>query len=199
MNQENVNAIQIEEGIYLIDTHMGNKQGATAAYLIESESAVAFFDSGASYSVPYFLKALEQLNYKPEQVQYIFVSHVHLDHFAGTAYLLKHCVNAKVIAHPRALSHCENPEKLIQASAAIYGGIDALEEAFGILLPISPEHLITADFENDIVLGTKKLKLLDSQGHALHHYVLFDRETRTVLAADSFGLSYFFLQFFLQY
>ncbi len=180
----------LAEGIQLIDTHLGHQTGLAAAYMLFSDQHAAFFDSGASYSVPYFLEALATQGLQPEQVEYIFVSHVHLDHFAGASHLLKVCKNATVIVHERGFRHCQNPEKLIQAAAEVYGGLDILTREFGLPEIIDETRLRIADFNHPITLGKKTIRLINTPGHAMHHYALYDEDTRTILSGDAFGLSY---------
>ena len=70
-------------------------------------------DTGTRFSVPYLLEALKARGLSPEQVRYLLVTHIHLDHSGGAAELLKHCPNATVIAHPRASRHLADPSRLV--------------------------------------------------------------------------------------
>lgn len=55
----------------------------SAAYLIKEGDTAAFIDNNTSKSIPQLLKALEENNLKPEQVKYIIITHIHLDHAGG--------------------------------------------------------------------------------------------------------------------
>ncbi|SHN89784.1 Beta-lactamase related protein [Bathymodiolus heckerae thiotrophic gill symbiont] len=72
----------LEFGITCIDTqHM--RQDFVAAYLIENNNRAAFIDTGCYLSVPTLLATLEAKNISRESVDYIILTHIHLDHAGG--------------------------------------------------------------------------------------------------------------------
>ena len=82
--------------LHTIDCHyMGPRRAA--AYLIVEDRRAAFVDNNTVHAVPHLLQGLEAAGVTPEQVEYLIVTHVHLDHAGGTAGLLAHCPNATVI------------------------------------------------------------------------------------------------------
>src|SRR5579862_1302347 len=88
------------DGITAVDTEY-IRPGMAAAHIIQHEGAAAFVDVGTNYSVPHLLAALETLHIAREAVQYLFITHVHLDHAGGAGLLLQSLPAAQVIAHPR--------------------------------------------------------------------------------------------------
>src|SRR5258705_11678144 len=57
--------------------------GHAAAHIIEDGGRAAFVDVGTNASVPYLLAALVELGIAPEAVDYVLLTHVHLDHAGG--------------------------------------------------------------------------------------------------------------------
>ena len=66
-----------------------------ASHLIVENGQAAFVDTGANESVPLLLKALEQKNIDKADVEFVFLTHVHLDHAGGAGLLMRSLPNAK--------------------------------------------------------------------------------------------------------
>jgi glyoxylase-like metal-dependent hydrolase (beta-lactamase superfamily II) len=72
----------LDFGITCIDTQY-MRPDFVAAYLIEDNGHIAFVDTGCYLSVPTLLATLDEKNIKREQVDYIILTHIHLDHAGG--------------------------------------------------------------------------------------------------------------------
>ena len=110
----------VEHGIQAIDTGFGGAN-FDAAYLIVDEQRGAFVDCGTSLSVPHMLAALPHAGLTPAQVEWLILTHVHLDHAGGAGALLQHLPNARVLVHPRGAPHLIDPARLIAGATAVYG------------------------------------------------------------------------------
>lgn len=165
------------------------KPERAAAYLILSRGEAAFVDNNTPRAVPLLLRTLKTAGYTPESVKYLIVTHIHLDHSAGTAALLKECPNAVVLAHPRAVRHLIDPTRLVESAKQVYG-----EELFGRLygtVQAVPEERIRAVNDNEeIILNGRKLVFLHTAGHARHHITIFDETSKTAFTGDTFGVSH---------
>src|SRR5690242_1066192 len=82
-----------------------------AAYLLRQGDRAAFIDNNTQYAVPRLLDSLKAEGLRPEQVDYVIITHVHLDHASGSAALMEACPNATLLAHPRAAPHMIDPSK----------------------------------------------------------------------------------------
>ena len=51
-----------------------------AAFLLVEGGRAAFIETNTAHAVPLFLRALEDQGLTPEQVDYVIVTHAHLDH-----------------------------------------------------------------------------------------------------------------------
>lgn len=176
------------DGVYAIDAEY-LRPGAAAVHLIVESGRAAFVDPATNNSVPYLLGALAQLGIAPAHVDYVFLTHIHLDHAGGAGLLLRSLPNARVVVHPRGVRHMIDPEKLVSASRAVYGE-DRFARLYGDILPIAAERLIAVADGEHCQLAERDFELLHTPGHAIHHYVIVDRAHACVFAGDTFGVSY---------
>ncbi|MCG8432952.1 MAG: MBL fold metallo-hydrolase [Gammaproteobacteria bacterium] len=179
---------QYSHGISAIDTGFVRPL-FDASHLIVRGGRAAFVDTGTNYSVPALLDALVELGLSAEDVEYIFLTHIHLDHAGGAGALLAELPRARVVVHPRGAPHIVDPAKLVAGTKAVYG--DSLfRKLYGEILPIAAERVITVQDGDSVKLGFSTLEFIHTPGHALHHYCIVDRASNTVFAGDTFGVSY---------
>ncbi|MGA7966305.1 MAG: MBL fold metallo-hydrolase [Gammaproteobacteria bacterium] len=175
-------------GIHAIDTHYVREQ-LDASHLIVRDGRAAFVDCGANNSVPYLLEALDTLDIDHSAVDYLLLTHIHLDHAGGAGTLMRELPNATVIVHPRGAQHLSEPAKLEAGTRATYG--DAVYDTlYGELVPIAAERIHAAADDEVVMLGGSHLRCLHTPGHALHHIAYYDEEANVVFTGDIFGISY---------
>ena len=162
--------------------------GHAAAHIIIDSGRAAFVDVGTNSSVPYLLAGLEELGVAREAVDYVLLTHVHLDHAGGAGRLMQELPNARALLHPRGAPHMIDPTKLLAGSRAVYG--ERLEELYGTLVPIPAERVRAVEDCERVRLGGRTLELIHVPGHALHHYAVVDQAHRSIFAGDTFGISY---------
>lgn len=176
------------DGISAIDTHH-IRPALDASYLLIRDGRAAFVDTGTALAVPHLLAALDQKKLSAEAVDWIFLTHIHLDHAGGAGALLKHLPNARVLVHPKGAPHLVDPTKLIQATIGVYGA-DFFAATYGEILPIPADRLQVSEDGVPLLWVDRTYQCLHTPGHALHHYVLWDPLARAVFAGDNFGVSY---------
>jgi glyoxylase-like metal-dependent hydrolase (beta-lactamase superfamily II) len=174
-------------GIYAVDAEY-LYPGHAAAHLIIDAGRAAFVDVGTNFSVPYLLAALAQLGVPRAAVDYLLLTHVHLDHAGGAGRLMQELPQAVAVLHPRGAPHMLDPSKLIAGARAVYGA--RLEELYGELVPIPAARLHVAADGERVQLGGRSLELIHTPGHALHHYAVVDAAHRSIFSGDTFGISY---------
>lgn len=180
--------IDYHNGIIAIDANYIKPQLASIHMVIEGDQ-VAIIDTGVNATVPAVLETLAQYQLAPEQVTYVILTHIHMDHAGGTGELMRHLPNAKVVVHPRGSRHMAAPEKLIAGTIAVYGE-EKTARIYGQIQPVDADRIVEARHEDVIHLGERQLLLLDTPGHALHHICIVDRKTGHIFSGDTFGLSY---------
>lgn len=160
--------------------------GHAAAFLIAEPGHAAFVDNNTPHALPHLLGALTSNGLAPEEVEYVIITHVHLDHAAGTAALLEACPNATVLAHPRAVPHLVDPARLIQSARRVYG--DALfDRVFGTVAPVPGDRIRAVKDGEHIALGNRTLTFLHTAGHARHHICIHDSGSNGIFTGDTFG------------
>ena len=96
--------------------------GLAAAHIIEHAGRAAFVDTGTTHSVPYLLAALEELGIERAAVDFLFLTHVHLDHAGGAGALLQAAAQRARRRCIRAARRTSSIRaKLIAASILVYG------------------------------------------------------------------------------
>jgi glyoxylase-like metal-dependent hydrolase (beta-lactamase superfamily II) len=163
--------------------------GHAAAHVIVDGGRAAFVDVGTNSSVPYLLAALSELGVAREAVDYLLLTHVHLDHAGGAGALMQELPNARALLHPRGAPHMIDPTRLIAGAQAVYGE-ERFRRMYGQLLPIAPERVRAVADGERVVLGGRTLELIHTPGHAQHHYVVVDEAHASIFSGDTFGISY---------
>ena len=177
---------RIEEHIHLIDLEPAGVEDLIASYVLKG-NRVGIIESGPSSTVQNLLSGLEELNVKPEDVAYVAVSHIHLDHGGGAGILLKHLPRAKLIVHPRGAPHMVKPEKLWNQATQVLG--ERITRIYGRPEPVPQERIITAADGMVIDLGDDvKLKVVETLGHASHHLSYYDKLSDGIFTGDSAGI-----------
>lgn len=175
-------------GIHVIDTGFVRPR-FDAAYLVVEQGHGAFIDCGTNHAVPRMLEALDLAGLAPEQVDWLILTHVHLDHAGGAGALMTHLPNAKAVVHPRGARHLIDPTQLWAGATAVYGEA-VMEKSYGRLRPIPAERVVEAPEGHIVELHGRPLRCLDTPGHARHHLCVHDEQGRACFTGDTFGLSY---------
>lgn len=175
-------------GIYAFDA--GYVRPILAAiHMIVDNGRVAFVDTGSNDSLPNVLEALNKLGLGREAVDYVILTHIHLDHAGGAGTLMREFPNAKLVVHPRGSRHMAEPSKLVAGVTAVYGA-EYVENVYGDILPIPADRIIDAHEGLILQLGDRELLCIDTPGHAKHHICVVDRKSDSIFTGDMFGLSY---------
>lgn len=175
-------------GISVIDAQY-HRPGRAAIHLVVENGVAALIDTGTRFSVPGVMAVLAQKNIAPEQIAYVFLTHIHLDHAGGASEFMRQLPNAQLVVHPRGAAHMINPVKLVAGVMAVYGEA-AFRRMYGAIEPISAERVVEAPDGTIIELGDRPLLLLDTPGHARHHYCIHDARSKSIFSGDTFGVSY---------
>ncbi|MBT8081631.1 MAG: MBL fold metallo-hydrolase [Gammaproteobacteria bacterium] len=178
----------LNDGIVAIDTEY-LRPLQDASHLIIEDGRCAFVDTGTNDSVPLLLDALGQQDLDVNDVDYVFLTHIHLDHAGGAGELMRHVPKARCVVHPRGAPHMIDPERLVAGTIAVYGA-ERTREMYGEIVPIDAARVVVANDGDVFELHGRSLRTLHTEGHARHHYVLHDAQSRGVFTGDSFGISY---------
>ncbi len=173
--------------IYQIDV-CDQEPERTACYLILADK-VALIETGPAPGTVHIKDALKKLGIPPEQVDYIIVTHIHLDHAGGAGVMARDLPRAKVCVHPRGARHLIDPARLAAGARAIYG--ESFDRLFGAVLPVPGERVCTpADGEILDLGGGRILTFYHTPGHARHHFIIHDPASRGVFSGDTLGVRF---------
>ena len=151
---------KIDDDLFLIPltppmTGFGN---FFSAWLYKGE-ITCLIDVGPSSTAPDLLQALKEL--KINQLDYILLTHIHLDHAGAIGEIAEVFTQPQIICHPIGLSHLAEPSRLWQGTKKVLGSM-ALE--YGPMKPVSENRLLEASqFQNEFITA------IFTPGHAAHH------------------------------
>jgi len=176
------------DGITAVDTEYVRPQ-MDASHVVVSGSRAAIVDTGPNSSVPLILAALAELGIERDAVDYLFLTHVHLDHAGGAGGLMRELPNATAVLHPRGAPHMADPTLLIEGTRAVYGP-ELYSQLYGEILPIPRERIAIAQDGQRFEVGGRVFECIHTPGHALHHHSIVDHGATSVFTGDTFGISY---------
>jgi glyoxylase-like metal-dependent hydrolase (beta-lactamase superfamily II) len=180
-----MHASKLDNHIFLIDVETAGIKNFIASYVIKGNKT-AIVETGPASSIPNLLSGLRELNVKFEEVAYVAVSHIHLDHGGGAGTLLKHLPNAKLVVHQRGAPHIANPQKLWEQSKLVLGSIT---ELYGEPEPVPAERIIAATDGMSFSLGNDlALQVVETLGHASHHQSYLESREQGVFPGDAAGI-----------
>ncbi len=160
-----------------------------AIHLMVENGRAAIIDTGTSHSIPYVLEALKAKGLRPDDVDYVILTHIHLDHAGGASQMMKLFANAKLTVHPRGARHMADPARLWQATVDVYGLERALRN-YGEIIPIPKERIIETPEGAVLDFAGRELRFFDTPGHAPHHVCIRDGRSGHFFVGDCFGLAY---------
>jgi glyoxylase-like metal-dependent hydrolase (beta-lactamase superfamily II) len=168
----------------VIDTRMHGYEGVTAAYVVEGRDRTALVETGPKTSFEALTEGLESA--RVERIDWIVVTHIHLDHAGAAGTLAALHPEATVAVHHVGAPHLVDPSKLWKSATRIYG--DRMDEMWGGIDPL-PEDRIRSLYDGDVIdLGGRTLRAVDTPGHAGHHHAFVDDASDIVFTGDALGV-----------
>jgi len=180
-----MNPVKVDEHIYMVDVEVAGVRNFIASYILRGDETI-IVETGPTSAVHNLIHGLERLCVKPEEVAYIAVSHIHLDHSGGVGPVVRRFPKAKVVVHERGVSHLANPEKLWQHAQIVLGHV---AEIYGKPEPVPLDKILAA--QDGMVLdagGGVALKVLETIGHAPHHLSFYEPLSNGIFTGDSAGI-----------
>jgi glyoxylase-like metal-dependent hydrolase (beta-lactamase superfamily II) len=167
----------------IIDVKMHGLEGLTAAFLVAGDQT-ALIETGPKSSVDNVLAGLA--DHAIESLDWIIVTHIHLDHAGAAGTLARRFPDARVAVHPLGALHLIDPSKLWASAARIYG--DEMDSLWGGIDPIDESRIHIVEDGDSIDLGGRRLRAVETPGHARHHHSLLDDSTGIVFVGDALGV-----------
>jgi len=127
--------------------------GFDNCYVIQGEGVI-MIDGGAQNQTKRFIKAINKLSVKPEEIKLIVITHGHCDHI-GSAKDIKEITGAKIAMHQQEKEWLEKSLKPLPPGVTLWGRI--LIKTMAMFLPFI--HIPPTDV--DLVLGDEDLSLAE--------------------------------------
>jgi glyoxylase-like metal-dependent hydrolase (beta-lactamase superfamily II) len=180
-----VHTKRVNAFIHLIDLKPRGFENFCASYVIKGKR-VAIVETGPRLTVKNLLAGLKEIGIKRREVNYVAVTHIHIDHAGGAGTLLPYLPNARLLVHEIGICHLVDPEKLWTSSLQALGDIAKI---YGEFQPV-PERRVHIAKEGMIVdLGEGvDLKVLEMPGHASHELSFFEKNSQGVFPGDAAGI-----------
>ena len=183
-----VNAVSIGEcrDIYAVDVGMYDLANHASVYVLNTPKPT-IVEAGTGANAERVVHALTELGIAAEDVANIVLTHVHLDHAGGAAFLSRVCSNADVYVHEHGVPHLQNPDFLVEGTKRLVG-----EEGWNryYVQPGSIDaHRIRPLADGDVIdLGDRALRVRHAPGHAGHQVLLYSPSDDAVFTGDALGI-----------
>lgn len=154
---------KVDDFLYHIDLEQSRAgfSNFISTWAYKGKNLSFIVDPGPLSTIKFLKEKLESIGINKENLNYILLTHVRIDHAGGTGKLLTYFPRAQIICHPRGIKHLINPEILWDASKNVLGDV---ADMYGEIIAV-PENKI--NFQKNI--GNQEIKAIETQGHASHH------------------------------
>jgi glyoxylase-like metal-dependent hydrolase (beta-lactamase superfamily II) len=133
-------------------------QGFTGSWICGRDPNI-ITDIGPASSVKYLVEDLSKLHF--ETIDFVLISHIHVDHAGGLSEFLDRFPMARIICHSKGIRHLVDPGRLWEASLKTLGD---LARAYGEVRPVDADRLIP-----HTQAAVPGLRVIETPGHAAHH------------------------------
>ncbi len=181
------NIKHLEEEIWQLDLKVDNENEFIAPYLIKAGEDYIVVDVGPTCGIPELEKQLKFLGVNKDNLKYVFLTHIHLDHSGGLGTLLKNFPNTMVLVHRRGVPHLIDPEKVLwQSSLDTLGWV---AEMYQKPEPVDEKNIISINDKSfEINVNGTDFIWYETPGHASHHFSFMMLKNRITFCGDSAGM-----------
>jgi glyoxylase-like metal-dependent hydrolase (beta-lactamase superfamily II) len=130
-----------------------------SSWLCITDTCTLVVDPGPLSTIPHLVAELHRQGVT--RIDYILLTHIHIDHAGGTGALLREFPGATVICNPDGIRHLVEPAKLWQGSRQVLGD---LADIYGEIVAVPGESIF---FREEI--GDGEVRAYLTPGHAQHH------------------------------
>ena len=106
-------------GVSAIDSGYVRHLHAAIHFVVE-DGRVAIVDTGTNESLPRVIDALEAMDLGVDSVDYVILTHIHLDHAGGAGAMMRAFPNARLVVHPPGARLMADPSKLVAGAVSVY-------------------------------------------------------------------------------
>jgi glyoxylase-like metal-dependent hydrolase (beta-lactamase superfamily II) len=172
--------------ITTLDNLWTGRPHTIAAALLESDGHCSIVDPGPGSTLETFHQKLQAHGIGVGDLDAILLTHIHLDHAGATGALVRENPRLTVYVHKLGAAHVIDPSKLLASAQRLWP--NDLQRLFGEVLPVPEENLHILEGGEALTLGSRKLEVFYTPGHASHHVSYFDKAEGVAFVGDTAGV-----------
>ncbi|MHA2428926.1 MAG: MBL fold metallo-hydrolase [Candidatus Hermodarchaeia archaeon] len=176
---------RLNNHLYVIDLNTIGIKNFIASYVLIGNKTM-IIETGPTTSINNLLVGLNEIGIPTDSVDYVAVSHIHIDHAGGADTLLKHLPKAQLLVHAKGAPHLMKPTTLWTQTKRVLGEI---ADMYGRIDPVPERRIRIAKDGTTIDLGEGiELTILETLGHASHHLSYYENHGNGVFTGDAAGV-----------
>ena len=172
--------------ITTLDNLWTGRPHTIASALLESDGHRSIVDPGPGSTLETFQQNLQAHGIGVGDLNAILLTHIHLDHAGATGALVRENPRLAVHVHKNGAPHVIDPSKLLASAQRLWP--NDLQQLFGETLPVPAENLRILEGGETLTLGSRKLEVVYTPGHASHHVSYFDQAEGIAFVGDTAGV-----------
>ena len=173
--------------IETMDLRFMGTEEIIASFLLTGEGPTAIIETGPTTCIENLMWGLEGHGVSPEDVEKVFLTHVHLDHAGASGNLVELLPNAVFYVHEVGYPHLVDPSTLVKSATRIYGE-ESMEEMWGEVRAVPEDRLVKLEGGEEIEAAGGVLSAHYTPGHAYHHLAYLEPESGALFAGDVAGV-----------
>ena len=170
----------------ILDDQWMGRPRSIGTTLLESDGHHALVDPGPGSTLDTLRKELVAHGVSVSDLDAILLTHIHLDHAGASGALVKENPRVAVYVHKLGAPHMMDPSKLLASAARLWP--DNLEQLFGGAVPVPESNLRVLEGGETITLGSRKIEVAYTPGHASHHLSYFENVEGVAFVGDTTGV-----------
>src|SRR5436190_3184061 len=172
--------------ITTLDDNWTGRAQSIATALVESDGHHAIVDPGPGSTLNTLRHELRAHGVSVSDLDAILLTHIHLDHAGASGALVRENPRVVVYVHKLGAPHMVDPSKLLASAARLWP--DNLGELFGEAVPVPESNLQILEGRETITLGSRKIEVAYTPGHAAHHVSYFEDVEGVAFVGDTTGI-----------
>ena len=173
--------------IDIMDLGFMETEEIIASFLLTGEESAALVETGPTTCVENLMQGLRDRGVTPEDIEQVFLTHIHLDHSGASGNLAELLPNATFYVHEVGYPHLVDPSTLLKSAARIYGE-ENMYEMFGEPQPVPEDRLEELKGGEEIEAAGGLLVAHYTPGHAYHHLAYLEPRSGMLFTGDVAGV-----------
>ena len=169
-----------------IDLHWDGQAHCVASALLRSGDHYSLIDPGPASTLPALRESLSGFGLSLQNLDAIFLTHIHLDHAGATGAIVRENPRLPVYVHKVGAPHIIDPSKLLASAGRLW--IGDINRLFGETLPVPAQNVHILEGGESFAVGSRQIDVVDTPGHASHHVAFFDQTEGIAFVGDTAGV-----------